>query len=129
MRGVPNPLRRLPRFEVVCGRYADLPAHDAFVTAGNAYGIMTAGIDAAVVDFHGEALMTAVQDRIRNDYLGEQPVGTAFVVPTGTPERPFLVHAPTMRMPVGIAGTDPSACATACCSPSTGRRPTRSSAP
>lgn len=98
--------RGLARFEAVCGRYADLPPHDAFVTAGNAYGIMTAGIDAAVVDFHGEALMTAVQDRIRNDYLGEQPVGTAFVVLTGTPHRPFVVHAPTMRMPGGIAGTD-----------------------
>ncbi|MEQ1564802.1 MAG: macro domain-containing protein [Myxococcota bacterium] len=96
----------LARFEVVCGRYAELPPHDAFVTAGNAYGIMTAGIDAAVVDFHGEPLMAAVQDRIRNDYLGEQPVGTAFVVPTGTPDRPFLVHAPTMRMPGGISGTD-----------------------
>lgn len=96
----------LDRFEVATGRYADLPPHDAFVTAGNSYGIMTAGIDAAVVDFHGEALMTAVQDRIRNHYLGEQPVGTAFVVPTGTPHRPFVVHAPTLRLPGSIAGTD-----------------------
>jgi O-acetyl-ADP-ribose deacetylase (regulator of RNase III) len=98
--------RELPRFRTLCCRYEQLGPHDAFVTAGNAYGIMTAGIDAAVVARHGEALMERVQDRIRNEYLGEQPVGTAFLVETGDPDRPFLVHAPTMRTPGCIAGTD-----------------------
>lgn len=96
----------LPRTAVRQCRFADLGPHDAFVTAGNAYGIMTAGIDAAVVDLHGEDLMQRVQDHVRNVHLGEQPVGTAFVVETGTPDRPFVVHAPTMRTPGSIAGTD-----------------------
>ncbi len=39
-------------------------------------------------------------------YLGEQPVGTAFILPTGHPAIPFLVHAPTMRVPGSISGTD-----------------------
>ena len=39
-------------------------------------------------------------------YLGEQPVGTAFVLPTGHASIPFLVHAPTMRVPGSISGTD-----------------------
>lgn len=91
---------------VVQGRFEDLEPHDAFVTAGNAFGLMTAGIDAAVVRVFGEGLMRRVQHRIMNDYFGEQPVGTAFVVATEHAAIPFLVHAPTMRVPGNIEGTD-----------------------
>ncbi len=97
---------------VVRGRFEDLEPHDCFVTAGNAFGIMTAGIDAAVVGYFGEELMTRVQHRIMNDYFGEQPIGTAFVLGTGSPKIPFLVHAPTMRVPGNIDGTDKVYCAT-----------------
>ncbi len=51
----------LPGFRVVQGRFEDLEPHDCFVTAGNAFGIMTAGIDAAVVRRFGEGLMQKVQ--------------------------------------------------------------------
>jgi O-acetyl-ADP-ribose deacetylase (regulator of RNase III) len=96
----------LPGVRVVRGRLEDLGPHDCFVTAGNAFGLMTAGIDAAVVRLFGEELMRRVQHRILDQYLGEQPVGTAFVVPTGHPAIPFLAHAPTMRVPGSIVGTD-----------------------
>lgn len=96
----------LPDVRVMQARYEELPPHDCFVTAGNAFGIMTAGIDAAVVAFHGDALMERVQRRIVDEYLGEQPVGTCFIEPTGTPGYPFLAHAPTMRIPGPIDGTD-----------------------
>ena len=105
-----NAFRR--RFEglrgvsVVQGRFEDLEPHDCFVTAGNAFGMMTAGIDAAVVRAFGEELMRRVQHRIMNDYFGEQPVGTAFVITTEHAAIPFLVHAPTMRVPGSIEGTD-----------------------
>src|SRR5690606_38954353 len=84
----------------------DLEPHDCFVTAGNAFGIMTAGIDAAVVRYFGEDLMRRVQHRIMDEYLGEQPVGTAFLIETGHPAIPFLCHAPTMRVPGSIEQTD-----------------------
>ena len=96
----------LPGVRVVEGRFEDLEPHDCFVTAGNAFGIMTAGIDAAVVAFHGPALMARVQRRIASEYLGERPVGTCVIEPTGTPGYPFVAHAPTMRMPAPIDGTD-----------------------
>ena len=67
---------------------------------------MTAGIDAAVVRFFGEPLMQRVQHRIMDEFFGEQPVGTAFVLSTGHPAVPFLAHAPTMRVPGSIEGTD-----------------------
>src|SRR5687768_15960710 len=96
----------LPKFRVLQERFESLPPHDCFVTAGNAYGIMTAGIDAAVVALFGEELMAQIQQRILEEYLGEQPVGTAFLIDTGHDQRPFLVHAPTMRVPGPIDGTD-----------------------
>jgi O-acetyl-ADP-ribose deacetylase (regulator of RNase III) len=98
--------RGLPGIRFICGRFEDLEPHDAFVTAGNSFGIMTAGIDAAIVRHFGPSIMERVQRRILDDLLGEQPLGTAIVVPTDDPKLPFLVHAPTMRVPGNIDGTD-----------------------
>ncbi|HLA64697.1 MAG TPA: macro domain-containing protein [Rhodothermales bacterium] len=96
----------LPDVRVLPARFEELGPHDCFVTAGNAFGIMTAGIDAAVVAVHGPALMERVQRRIVGEYLGEQPVGSCFIESTGTPAYPYVAHAPTMRMPGPIDGTD-----------------------
>jgi O-acetyl-ADP-ribose deacetylase (regulator of RNase III) len=96
----------LPGVRVVLARFEDLDPHDGFVTAGNSFGMMTAGIDAAIVRYFGPAIMERVQHRIMDEFFGEQPIGTAFVVPTGHPSVPHLVHAPTMRVPGSIEGTD-----------------------
>jgi O-acetyl-ADP-ribose deacetylase (regulator of RNase III) len=96
----------LPRVTVRQATYEQLPPHDCFVTAANAFGMMTAGIDGVLVEVHGQQLMDGIQARIVGEWRGEQPVGTAFVHPTGTPSQPWVVHAPTMRVPAGIDGTD-----------------------
>ncbi len=96
----------LPNVRIVPSLFQDVEPHGCFVTAGNAFGIMTAGIDAAVIDRFGPDLMTRVQHRIMDEYYGEQPVGTAFVIATGDASIPFLCHAPTMRVPGSIEGTD-----------------------
>lgn len=98
--------RHLPRASVVESRWETLPPHDCFVTAGNSYGLMSAGIDAVVVREFGPSIEQAVQLHILNTYLGEQPVGTAFLLPTGNARVPMLCHAPTMRVPRDISGTD-----------------------
>ena len=67
---------------------------------------MSAGIDAAVVREFGRAIEGAVQLTILNTFLGEQPVGTAFLLPTHDARVPMLCHAPTMRVPGDISGTD-----------------------
>ena len=92
----------LPNVEVIQARFEDLKPHDCFVTAANAFGMMTAGIDAAVVARFGEDLMKRVQHRVMDEYLGEQPVGTAFIIETVDPEIAFVCHAPTMRVPGSI---------------------------
>lgn len=96
----------LPRVTILQSRFEDFPPHDCFVTAANAFGIMNAGIDAAVIRFHCEDLMRRVQFRILDEYLGEQPIGTSFIEPTGNPNYPFIAHSPTMRVPGSIEGTD-----------------------
>lgn len=96
----------LPRVTVLQSRFEDLPPHDCFVTAANSFGIMNAGIDAAVICFHGEDLMHRIQRRIQDEYLGEQPIGTSLIEPTGNPDYPFVAHSPTMRVPGSIEGTD-----------------------
>lgn len=96
----------LPGVRVVQGTFEQLEPHDCFVTAGNSFGIMNAGIDAAVVRVLGESVQERVQHRIMDRYLGELPVGTAFVEATGDARIPFLAYAPTMRVPGSIEGTD-----------------------
>ncbi|MCA9177613.1 MAG: macro domain-containing protein [Planctomycetales bacterium] len=102
----------LPNVTVWQCRLEELPPHDCFVTAANAFGIMNAGIDAAVVRLHGEALMHRIQYRILDEFLGEQPIGTSIIEPTGNDNYPFVAHSPTMRVPGSIAGTDKVYCAT-----------------
>ena len=95
-----------PEVEVVCGRFEDLPAFDCVVTAGNSFGLMDAGMDLAVVRFFGRGVPERIQRAILDDHLGEQPVGTCVIVPTGHAAHPFVAHAPTMRVPMNIQNTD-----------------------
>jgi O-acetyl-ADP-ribose deacetylase (regulator of RNase III) len=98
--------RAHPEVQIVCGRFEDVPAFDCVVTAGNSFGLMDAGMDLAVVRFFGRPVMDRIQKLILDDYLGEQPVGTCLIVPTDHAAHPFVAHAPTMRVPMNIQGTD-----------------------
>ena len=98
--------RSHPDVQVVCGRFEDLPTFDCVITAGNSFGLMDAGMDLAVVRYFGHHVMELIQRRILEEYLGEQPVGTCVIVPTGHPTHPFVAHSPTMRVPMNIQGTD-----------------------
>lgn len=95
-----------PDVETVNNYFEWLPAYDCLVSPANSFGMMDGGIDAAIVRYFGQSLMDRVQRRILDDYLGEQPVGTSFIVETGHPQHPFLAHTPTMRVPMSVAGTD-----------------------
>lgn len=92
--------------EVVSAPFETIPEFDCMVSAANSFGLMDGGVDAAITAFFGTQLQTRVQQHILSEYLGEQPVGTAFVVATGDSRHPLLVHAPTMRVPKIISGTD-----------------------
>ena len=97
---------QLPNVTLVNGRFEELPKYDCMVSAANSFGLMDGGVDAAITRFFGAGLMEKVQAHILAEYLGEQPVGTSFIVETGNVKHPFLAHTPTMRVPMEIAHTD-----------------------
>lgn len=96
----------IDEIDIVRGYFEKLPEYDCMVSAANSFGLMDGGVDLAITNYFGEQLMQRVQQRILDDYLGEQPVGTSIIVPTLHPKHPFLAHTPTMRVPMEIAHTD-----------------------
>lgn len=86
------------------GRFEDrLGDFDALVSPGNSYGQMNGGIDGAI-SASFPRVQKAVWDAIAERHHGYQPVGTAEVVETGDARCPYLVHAPTMRIPMRLSG-------------------------
>ena len=96
----------LPGAEVVSGYFEQLPEFDCMVSAANSFGLMDGGVDLAIIRFFGEELQDRVQKHILQEYLGEQPIGTSFIIETGHPKHPYLAHTPPMRVPMEIAHTD-----------------------
>ena len=96
----------LSNVKIVNGCFEDLRAFDCMVSAANSFGLMDGGVDLSIVRFFGYELMDRVQERVLADYLGEQPVGTCFIVETGHAKHPYLAHTPTMRVPMPITRTD-----------------------
>jgi O-acetyl-ADP-ribose deacetylase (regulator of RNase III) len=96
----------LPNVSIVQGRFEDLPDFDCMVSPANSFGLMDGGVDAAIILFFGSGLAAKVKRHIVAEFLGEQPVGTSFIVETDHPQHPYLAHTPTMRVPMDIAHTD-----------------------
>ncbi|STJ26697.1 RNase III inhibitor [Citrobacter braakii] len=92
--------------EVIAAPFETIKEFDCMVSAANSFGLMDGGVDAAITAFFGDQLQSRVQRHIVSYWGGEQPVGTAFVINSGKADHPWLVHAPTMRTPSIIAGTD-----------------------
>jgi O-acetyl-ADP-ribose deacetylase (regulator of RNase III) len=90
--------------EVVEGDLLSLGC-DAVVSPANSFGDMGGGIDKAIDDFLGGAAQKAVMAAIAEHFLGELPVGMATVVELAGPRLAFVVAAPTVRVPVSVAGT------------------------
>ena len=89
---------------VTCDNIFTLEA-DALVSPANSFGRMDGGLDAQIVEFLGEDIESEVQQLIRDRHDGELVVGQAEVVITQATQFPFLVVAPTMRVPQNVSRT------------------------
>jgi O-acetyl-ADP-ribose deacetylase (regulator of RNase III) len=78
---------------------------DALVSPANSFGVMDGGLDLALRQVLGAEIEGRVQAAIVERHHGELPVGAAEVVATGHARWPFLVVAPTMRVPEDVAHT------------------------
>jgi O-acetyl-ADP-ribose deacetylase (regulator of RNase III) len=90
--------------EVLHGNMLNLTA-GALVSPANSFGDMGGGVDKAIDDFFGGGAQTRVQAHIREEFLGEMPVGVAAILPMSNGQFPFLIVAPTMRIPGYVGKT------------------------
>jgi O-acetyl-ADP-ribose deacetylase (regulator of RNase III) len=90
--------------EIGCGDIFERRA-DAIISPANSFGYMDGGIDLVYSRVLGRHLEGELQALLRERHFGELPVGQAVILPTGHAAIPFLVSAPTMRVPTGISRT------------------------
>jgi len=90
--------------EVIEDDYFVRPAA-GMVSPANSFGIMDGGLDLAIRDALGFQVQRRVQRVIVERHHGELPIGAAEIVETGDARWPYLVVAPTMRVPENVAQT------------------------
>ncbi len=97
---------------VSCGDIFDDGEHmnvDAIVSPANSFGFMDGGIDYVYSQFFGWKMQEDLQKKIWQDYHGELLVGQATVIDIreSNPDTPipYLISAPTMRVPMNVSQT------------------------
>ena len=101
-----NYFKEYKEVEIIQGYFEQLQAFDCMVSAANSFGLMDGGVDYAIIKYFGADLEKRVQQKIIEEYRGEQPVGTSMIVETHNEKHPFIAHTPTMRVPLIISRTD-----------------------
>ncbi len=77
----------------------------AIVSPANSFGFMNGGIDEAYTKYFGLQIVDLLQSLIKIKWGGELPIGCAEIVQTNNKNIPFLISAPTMRVPMAIEKT------------------------
>ena len=75
---------------------------DAIVSPANSFGFMDGGLDHALSERFGWDLEKRLQKLIKELPEGELLVGQALLLETGDKDVPFLISAPTMRIPTNF---------------------------
>jgi O-acetyl-ADP-ribose deacetylase (regulator of RNase III) len=78
---------------------------DAIVSPANSFGYMDGGIDLVYVQRFGWELQDRLQSHLKEQHDGELPVGQATIVETLDTDIPYLISAPTMRVPTNVSTT------------------------
>ncbi len=81
-------------FETFMEYYPDV---ECIVSPANSYGCMDGGYDAAISNYLGWDFQLSVQQYIKDNFYGEQLVGTSFII--DAPKNKKLIHTPTMIIP------------------------------
>jgi O-acetyl-ADP-ribose deacetylase (regulator of RNase III) len=87
---------------IMQGDITAVTAIDAIVSPANSFGFMDGGLDLLISHRLGWNLQTDLQRRIQELPEGELLVGRAMVIETGDNLIPFLISAPTMRIPMSF---------------------------
>jgi O-acetyl-ADP-ribose deacetylase (regulator of RNase III) len=85
-----------PEVEIVKGSILNQQV-DAWVTPTNAHGVMSGGVDAAILRHLGPGIQLRVRRAIDEESAGTLPIGAAVCVPSGAQNPKYLISAPTMH--------------------------------
>ncbi|MFN3199764.1 MAG: macro domain-containing protein [Bradymonadia bacterium] len=77
----------------------------ALVSPANSFGFMDGSLDLRLSEHLGWHVERRVRERLFELHDGELPVGCAEIVATDHPEHPWLISAPTMRVPMDVSRT------------------------
>ncbi len=91
----------LDEVRIVEGDICQLPC-DAVVSPANSFGFMDGGLDHLLSERFGWDLEKRVKKEIQARPMRELLVGEAMIVPTDDVRVPWLICAPTMRVPMRI---------------------------
>ncbi|MEM1008339.1 MAG: macro domain-containing protein [Myxococcota bacterium] len=94
----------VPEVEVIRGNILHLEA-DAIVSPANSFGYMDGGIDLVYSEFFGWEVEERLRRVLLEQFQGELLVGQAVIVPTEHERFPWLISAPTMRVPMCVDQT------------------------
>ncbi|NDJ60208.1 MAG: Appr-1-p processing protein [Chloroflexi bacterium] len=72
---------------------------DALISPANSFGYMDGGLDLAISQYFGWHVQDRAQEAIKARHHGELLVGTAEMVATDHADIPYVILAPTMRVP------------------------------
>lgn len=89
----------IPMITVYHGSIFDNPC-DAIVSPANSFGFMDGGLDLTLSKYLGWHVQERLQEKIRTKHYGELIVGQAEIVETENRKFPYLIAAPTMRVPM-----------------------------
>jgi len=93
--------------EHVTVSHGDILVHraDAIVSPANSFGFMDGGLDLKYSQFFGWEIERKLRALLEEHHYGELPVGQAVIVETEHRDIPYLISAPTMRVPMKVANT------------------------
>lgn len=74
---------------------------ECVVSPANSFGLMDGGYDLAITNWFGSQLQKRVQRYIIDNFYGEQPVGSSFIINASNENinGSYLIHTPSMRYP------------------------------
>ncbi|MCX5658209.1 MAG: macro domain-containing protein [Planctomycetota bacterium] len=95
---------QLPGVSIHRGSILDLRV-DAVVSPANSFGFMDGGIDHVYSRRFGWDVQKRLQEMIRTRHHGELLIGAAEIVETHHAAIPYVIAAPTMRVPMILTNT------------------------
>ncbi|AHJ10760.1 tail assembly-like protein [Rhizobium phage vB_RglS_P106B] len=93
--------KRWSDYEAHCGDYFDVET-ECVVSPANSFGFMDGNLDYRISEKLGWHVQERLQSIIKHAYNGELLVGQALLIRTDHETWPFVISAPTMRVPMNI---------------------------